>query len=325
MVVGAGTPPTLDHTTVGALPDLIEKGSLVVVNDTKVLRARILGTKEGSGGRAEIFLVKREPGSPSLWRAMARASKPLRTGARVVRGALAATIEGKADDGLYLVRLESLDGALDVDGALAAFADVPLPPYIKRAARPDDEARYQTVFARVPGAIAAPTAGLHLTTPLVRRLEARGCEVASCTLHVGLGTFEPVKTDDLDDHVMHAEYYEVTRTLKEAVARARSRGAPVVAVGTTVVRALESAADPEREGEVLAKAEETRLLLQPGARFRVVDRLFTNFHLPRSTLLALVSAFAGTERVLAAYRTAVAERYRFFSYGDAMLLGREDP
>jgi S-adenosylmethionine:tRNA ribosyltransferase-isomerase len=318
---------SLLHATVANLPDHVPDGSLVVVNDTRVVRARILGTKEATGGKAEIFLVRREPGaaqpSRERWRAMARASKPLKPGARVVRGPLAVTVDGKADDGLFLVTLESTDGAKDLEAALREAADVPLPPYIKRAARPDDEERYQTVFARVPGAIAAPTAGLHLTDALFRRLEAKGCEIASCTLHVGLGTFEPVKTEDLDDHVMHAEYFEVGRGLGAAVARARSRGAPVVAVGTTVVRALESAADPERPGQVRPCAEETRLLIQPGYRFRIVDRLLTNFHLPKSTLLALACAFAGTERVLAAYGTAVRERYRFFSYGDAMLLSRE--
>jgi S-adenosylmethionine:tRNA ribosyltransferase-isomerase len=234
-----------------------------------------------------------------------------------------AEVEGKAADGLYLVRLESRDARSDVDAALEVAGQVPLPPYIKREARPEDEQRYQTIFARTPGAVAAPTAGLHLSQALLHRLEGQGCEIASCTLHVGLGTFEPVKTADLDDHVMHAEYFEVSRSLVSAIARARERGAAVLAVGTTVVRALESAADPELEGHVRPCAEETRLHIQPGSfRFRVVDRLLTNFHLPRSTLLALVCAFAGTDRVLEAYRSAVAKRYRFFSYGDAMLLRR---
>jgi S-adenosylmethionine:tRNA ribosyltransferase-isomerase len=324
------------HAQIADLHEHVAPGSLIVVNDTKVIRARILGAKEGSGGKAEVFLVRREPepsdpgappetASPSQrWRAMARASKPLRAGARVISGPLVAEIEGKADDGLFVVRLSSRDGALGVDDALSVGAHVPLPPYIKREARPDDEARYQTVFAKAPGAVAAPTAGLHLTEALIRRLETRGCELASCTLHVGLGTFQPVTTADLDDHVMHAEYYEVPRTLASAIARARERGAPVVAIGTTVVRALESAADPEREGHVRPCAEETRILIQPGHRFRVVDRLLTNFHLPRSTLLALVCAFAGTDRMLETYRAAVKERYRFFSYGDAMLLTRSE-
>jgi S-adenosylmethionine:tRNA ribosyltransferase-isomerase len=317
----------LVHAQIRDLAEHIPNGSLIVVNDTKVIRARILGLKEGSGGKAEIFLVRKDPAPDAdarreRWRAMARASKPLRPGARILSGPLVAEVEGKADDGLFLVRLSSRDDAITVEEALETGARVPLPPYIKREVRPEDEQRYQTVFARAPGAVAAPTAGLHLTQPLLRKLEGHGCEIASCTLHVGLGTFQPVSVEDLDDHVMHAEYFEVPRTLSAAIARARERNAPVVAVGTTVVRALESAADPDRDGHVRPCAEETRILIQPGHRFRVVDRLLTNFHLPKSTLLALVSAFAGTERVLGAYKLAVKERYRFFSYGDAMLLSR---
>lgn len=316
---------SLVQAQVAQLADYVPPGSLVVVNDTKVIRARILGTKEGTGGKAEIFLVRRDvEGEGSRWRAMARASKPLRPGAVVVSGPLRAEVEGKANDGLFVVSLSSRDPAMTLDEALQVGARVPLPPYIKREATREDEERYQTVYARTPGAVAAPTAGLHLTQPLLHRLEARGCEIVPCTLHVGLGTFQPVAVDDLDDHVMHAEYFEVTRALAAAIGRARERKAPVLAVGTTVVRALESAADPEREGYVRPCAEETRILIQPGYRFRVVDRLLTNFHLPKSTLLALVCAFAGTDRVLDAYRRAVRERYRFYSYGDAMLLTRDD-
>lgn len=318
----------IEHARVADLASHLPRGSLVVVNDTKVIRARVLGAKAGSGGKAEVFLVRKDPPDGDApgerWRAMARASKPLRPGARVVSGPLVVDVEGKADDGLFSVRLSTSDARLSLDEALAASAHVPLPPYIRREARPEDDERYQTVFARAPGAIAAPTAGLHLTRALLQRLEGHGCEIASCTLHVGLGTFQPVTVEDLDDHVMHAEYFEVPRALASAVARARERGAPVVAIGTTVVRALESAADPARPGYVRPSAEETRLLIQPGHRFRVVDRLLTNFHLPRSTLLALVAAFAGTERVLAAYGVAARERYRFYSYGDAMLLTRAE-
>jgi S-adenosylmethionine:tRNA ribosyltransferase-isomerase len=200
---------------------------------------------------------------------------------------------------------------------------VPLPPYIERDDTPEDIDRYQTVYARHEGAVAAPTAGLHLTKATLERLVARGCEVASVTLHVGLGTFQPVKVDDLDRHSMHAERYAVTQSTADAIERARARGAPVVAIGTTTARALESAADPQRLGQVQATSGDTRLLIQPGYPWRVVDGLLTNFHLPRSTLLALVGAFAGLERVLEAYRLAIRERYRFFSYGDAMLLWRD--
>jgi len=314
LVVPNDGPP--EHATIAELDRNISPGSLVVVNDTKVIRARILGTKEGSGGKTEIFLVRKI--GDARWRAMGRASKPLRAGARIVKGPLVVTVEGKADDGLFEVSLAARAGT--VEEALEEAGQVPLPPYIKRDVTSEDEHRYQTVFARAEGAVAAPTAGLHLTQPLMHRLEEKGCEIATCTLHVGLGTFQPVTVDDLDDHPMHAEYFEVSRTLATAVAKARQRNAPVVAVGTTVVRALESAKDEERPGHVRPCAEETRILIQPGHRFAIVDRLLTNFHLPKSTLLALVCAFGGTEPVLDAYRLAVREGYRFFSYGDAMLL-----
>jgi S-adenosylmethionine:tRNA ribosyltransferase-isomerase len=306
------------HARIGDLASYVPRGALVVVNDTKVIRARILGTKEGSGGKAEVFLVKRI-GPGERWQAMTKASKPMRPGTRVVAGPLVVTIEGREpNDGLFLVSLEASAGTLDE--ALRAGARVPLPPYIKRETTEADEARYQTVFAKHEGAVAAPTAGLHVTEKLLEELRAKDVAVEACTLHVGLGTFQPVTTEDLDDHAMHAEYFEISTALATAVRAARARGAPVMAIGTTVVRALESAGS--EDGLVRECAEETRILIQPGYRFRVVDRLLTNFHLPKSTLLALVSAFAGTERVLHAYKQAVDARYRFFSYGDAMLLER---
>ena len=317
------------HRSIADLAEHIAPGTLVVVNDTKVLAARILGTKEGSGGKTEVFLVRKlgdsvldDGTAVQRWRTLARASKALRPGTRIVKDALVIEFEGKADDGLFEVRMSTRDGS-PVDEARRKAGQVPLPPYIKRELSADDEERYQTVFARAEGAVAAPTAGLHLTPALMKRLESRGCEIATCTLHVGLGTFQPVTAEDLDDHPMHSEYFEISRALASSIARARERGAPVLAIGTTVVRALESARDPEKPGHVRACAEDTRILIQPGYSFSVVDRLLTNFHLPKSTLLALVCAFAGTERVLDVYATAVKERYRFFSYGDAMLLDRE--
>jgi S-adenosylmethionine:tRNA ribosyltransferase-isomerase len=225
------------------------------------------------------------------------------------------------DDGLLEVALWTTGGE-PIDGALRDCGSVPLPPYIKRDAAPHDAERYQTVYARHDGAVAAPTAGLHLTDAILGQLAARGCDVASVTLHVGLGTFRPVTAEDLDSHPMHSERYVVPQSTANAVADARRRGGPVIAVGTTTARALESAADPHHAGHVVASSGETRLLVQPGYRWHVVDGLLTNFHLPRSTLLALVCALAGTDRVLDAYRLAVRERYRFFSYGDAMLLWR---
>lgn len=318
---GAG----LAHHHVSDLPALLPSGALLVVNDTRVVPARLLGKKVGTGGAVELLLVRPQtaagPAGEVTYLAMGRASKPLRPGAEVTfgDGALTARIEGREGD-LFLVALRARDG--DVAAALERTGHVPLPPYLRRADEPEDRERYQTVYARVPGAIAAPTAGLHLSHELLSRLAERGVARAAITLHVGLGTFQPVTAPDLDEHPMHAEPVVVTEETCQAVARARERGAPVIAVGTTCVRALESAADPERPGHVRPFSGETRLLIQPGFRFRVVDLLLTNFHLPRSTLLALVYAFAGTERVRRAYEAAISERYRFYSYGDAMLLRR---
>lgn len=331
-----------EHRRVAALPERLPPGTLVVVNDTRVIPARLLGRKRDTGGRVEVFLVRRTglrelelaPGevrAVEVWRALGKASKPLRFGADVDvprRGSesgppsLVVRLLGRADDdGLLEVGIWSPSDE-PLDAAIRACGHVPLPPYIKREDEVEDAERYQTVYARHDGAVAAPTAGLHLTNATLGRLAVRGCEVASVTLHVGLGTFQPVTVDDLDQHPMHAERYVISQSTAEAVAHARARGAPVLAVGTTTVRALESAADPERPGHVVASSGETRLLVQPGYAWRVVDALLTNFHLPRSTLLAMVCAFGGTERVLGAYELAVREQYRFFSYGDAMLLWR---
>jgi S-adenosylmethionine:tRNA ribosyltransferase-isomerase len=337
-----GGPSPAEHRRVHELPDLLPAGTLVVVNDTRVIPARLLGRKRDTGGRVEVLLVRRAgvrelevaPGevrAAEVWRALGKASKPLKFGADVEipqRGAetgppaIVVRLLGRADDdGLLEVALWSPAGE-PLDAAIRAYGHVPLPPYIKREDEAKDAERYQTVYARHDGAVAAPTAGLHLTNAILGRLAVRGCDVASVTLHVGLGTFQPVTVEDLDQHPMHAERFVVSQSTADAVARARARGAPVLAIGTTTVRALESAADPARPGHVLPSNRETRLLVQPGHAWSVVDGLLTNFHLPRSTLLAMVCAFGGTERVLDAYRLAVAERYRFFSYGDAMLMWR---
>jgi S-adenosylmethionine:tRNA ribosyltransferase-isomerase len=334
-----------EHRRVGELPEVLPAGALVVVNDTRVIPARLLGRKRDTGGRVEVLLVRRtgvrelevaagDVRPAEVWRALGKASKPLKFGADVEiprRGSEAAEnappglvvrLLGRSDeDGLLEVAVWSPAGE-PIDVAVRACGHVPLPPYIKRDDEADDVERYQTVYARHDGAVAAPTAGLHLTNALVGRLAVRGCEIASVTLHVGLGTFQPVTVDDLDQHPMHSERYVVTQSTADAIARARARGVPVVAIGTTTVRALESAADPSRPGQVLPQSGDTRLLIQPGYTFRVVDLLLTNFHLPRSTLLAMTCAFGGVANVLEAYRTAVRERYRFFSYGDAMLLRR---
>jgi S-adenosylmethionine:tRNA ribosyltransferase-isomerase len=331
----------LEHRTVADLPELVPPGALVVVNDTRVVPARLVGRKRDTGGRVEVFLLRlvgdREletrPGEmrpAQVWRALGKASKPLRFGVDIeIRpreadgpSRLSARLLGRSqEDGLLEIALWTPDGSA-VGEAIRASGHVPLPPYIKRNDSVDDTERYQTVYARHDGAVAAPTAGLHLTEALLERFAQRGCEVAAITLHVGLGTFQPVQVQDLDDHPMHSERYVVSQAAVDAIGRARERGAPVVAVGTTTARALESAADPEAPGRARVASAETRLLIQPGYGWRVVDGLVTNFHLPCSTLLALVCAFAGADRTLCAYRLAVSEAYRFFSYGDAMLLWR---
>jgi S-adenosylmethionine:tRNA ribosyltransferase-isomerase len=308
--------PNRDHTF-AELAELIEPGSLLVVNDTRVMPARLLGQKE-TGGRFELLLVRER--AVGEWLALVRTSKKVRLGTRAtVADTVAVTVEdGPDDEGLFVVRLSAIEGELDE--ALAAGGHMPLPPYLGRADEPMDRERYQTIFASQPGAVAAPTAGLHFTEGLLDALRAADVSLAQVTLHVGPGTFKPVSVDELDAHPMHGELYTVCDATAQAIASARERGAPVVAVGTTVVRALESCADPDVVGRVRAGSGETHLLIQPGYRFRVVDALITNFHLPKSTLLALVYAFAGLDEVRAAYREAIERRYRFYSYGDAMFL-----
>lgn len=299
--------------------DLVPEGSLVVLNDTRVQRARLLGARAGSGGRVEIFLLRRlEAAAPDdeTWSALGRANSPLRSGTVIEIGRLTAEVVGRDADAVLRVRLRAQRGT--VEEAVNAEGHVPLPPYMRR---PDDAAdgeRYQTVFARRQGSVAAPTAGLHLTERVFERLRARGVELGYLTLHVGLGTFRPVSAADLNEHLMHEEAFSIGPELADAVARARARGAQVAAVGTTVVRALESARDPGDPRLVTPTSGETRLLIQPGYEFGPVDALLTNFHMPKSTLLALVAAFAGRERLLAAYAHAVRAGYRFLSYGDAM-------
>jgi S-adenosylmethionine:tRNA ribosyltransferase-isomerase len=297
-----------------AFPDiarLIAPGEVLVLNDTRVIKARLHGRKD-TGGEVEV-LVERIVG-PHEALAQVRASKPPKPG-RAIEFAGGARAEVLGREGEFY-RLRFGDEALHV---LEAHGEVPLPPYIAHAGDRDDEARYQTVYARAPGAVAAPTAGLHFDETLLRMLGERGVAIASVTLHVGAGTFQPVRVEDLDQHVMHSEWYEIPQATVDAIMRAKREGRRVVAVGTTALRALESAA---AGGELRAGTAETRLFIVPGYRFRVVDRLLTNFHLPRSTLLMLVSAFAGVDPIRRAYAHAVAERYRFFSYGDAMLLER---
>ncbi len=296
-------------------PGLLEARDLLVFNNTRVIPARLLGHK-ASGGKVEVLLERLLPGRRVL--AHVRASKAPRAGTRLqlADGAVEAEVCGRREDLFELV----FDGEEPVLDVLDRHGHVPLPPYIQRADDQADRSDYQTLYARHPGAVAAPTAGLHFDTELLQKLDDTGVHTAFVTLHVGAGTFQPVRVDRLDDHVMHAEQVEVDASVCAAVNAARARGGRVVAVGTTVVRSLESAA---RGGELQPFSGETQLFITPGYRFRVVDALLTNFHLPQSTLLMLVCAFGGYEPVMAAYRHAIEQKYRFFSYGDAMFLQRD--
>ncbi len=302
-----------EHRTFSDVVDLVPPGAVVVLNETRVIPARLLGRRASTGGRAELLLVGPVPGcAHGDWEALVQTGGKPQPGEELLFGETGAvTLVELTAPGRWRVRFPAGAGALDV---AAAHGQLPLPPYIKRAPGPEDDATYQTVYARVPGAIAAPTAGLHFTPALLAALEARGVTVARLVLHVGLGTFCPVRVDDLAAHVMHAERYVVPPATRAAVEAARAEGRKVVAVGTTAVRALEAwAKTGQAEGE-------TDLFIRPGFRFQAVDAMVTNFHLPRSTLLALVAAFAGRERMLAAYAEAVARGYRFYSYGDAMFI-----
>jgi S-adenosylmethionine:tRNA ribosyltransferase-isomerase len=289
-------------------PSLLNPGDLLVFNDTRVIPARLFALKE-SGGKVEVMLERPLDGRHAL--VHARASKPVRPDMPLAtRGGTLRTIEKRGD--LWVIELP--EPALPF---FERYGQMPLPPYIRREPVASDTSRYQSVFAKRQGAVAAPTASLHFDTDLLAAIEARGVERAFITLHVGAGTFQPVRTDAVGAHVMHAEFVEVSAGTCERVAAARARGGRVIAVGTTVVRALESAAGG---GRLEPYVGDSSLFIVPGFRFRVVDAMLTNFHLPESTLLMLVSAFAGREAVLAAYRHAVAGQYRFFSYGDAMFV-----
>lgn len=291
------------------LPELLRAGDLLVFNDTRVIPARLLGQK-ASGGRVEV-LVERILDEQRV-AAHVRASKSPKAGSELVlEGQVTVEVVGRLGE-LFELRFPE-----PVLPTLKAVGRLPLPPYIERTPDAADSERYQTVYAKHEGAVAAPTAGLHFSDEMLAQLAAQGIESAYVTLHVGAGTFQPVRADELHEHVMHSEWLEVPSSTCEAIARTRARGGRVVAVGTTVVRSLESAA---KNGELVPFSGETAIFIYPGYPFRVVDALLTNFHLPESTLLMLVCAFAGHEEVMGAYRHAVAQGYRFFSYGDAMFL-----
>ncbi len=309
---GTGTAPV--DRIFRELPTLLRRGDLLVFNDTRVIKARLLGAK-ATGGAVEALVERVLPDCEVL--VHLRASKSPKPGSRVrFDDAFDAEVLGRAgpQDTLFRLRFPGDPFAL-----LERHGHVPLPPYIEHADTPDDERRYQTVFAARPGAVAAPTAALHFDSGVLAALEQRGIGSAGITLHVGAGTFQPVRSEDLTQHTMHSEWFEVPAATVQAIARTRAAGGRIVAVGTTTLRALESAA---QGGSLEPGSRETDIFITPGFEFRVVDVLVTNFHLPRSTLMMLVSAFAGFDHLRMLYRHAIDARYRFFSYGDAMLLAR---
>lgn len=309
---GADGQPRLDDRIFSELPTLLRAGDLLVFNDSRVIPARMHGHK-ASGGRVEL-LVERVLG-PHEAVVQLRASKPPRPGSTLLFGEASATVLGR-DGGFWTLRFDHPLGPL-----LEAIGKLPLPPYIEHEPDAADRLRYQTVYAREPGSVAAPTAGLHFDEALLAALADAGIGQAFVTLHVGAGTFAPVRSESLAEHRMHVERCQVDAAAADAIARTRAAGGRVVAVGTTALRTLESAAD--ETGAIMPGIRDTGIFITPGYRFRAVDRLLTNFHLPRSTLLMLVAAFAGLETIRAAYAHAIAQGYRFFSYGDAMLLDLE--
>lgn len=310
------------------LPSLLNPGDLLVMNDTRVLRARFFGQKD-TGGQVEV-LIERINGDGTglgrIARAQIRASKSPKPRTRL-RLADAFTVEVTGREGEFFLLALPADEPQDFWQLTEAHGLLPLPPYITHTPGSDDETRYQTVYAKNPGAVAAPTAGLHFDEKILAQLKANGIETATVTLHVGAGTFQPVRAENLDEHIMHHEWYHLPEATVKAIAACRVRGGKVIAVGTTSLRALESAArhqNIEPGGSLHADSRETDLFIRPGYTFKVVDRLITNFHLPKSTLLILVSAFAGYDTMRVAYQHAINQQYRFFSYGDAMLLTRTE-
>ena len=304
---------TVEHKVFSDVIDYLNKGDCLVINNTRVIPARLIGEKEGTGGKVEVLLLKRR--ANDVWETLVKPGKKLKPGARVIfgDGRLKAEILEIAEEGNRLVRFY-YEGIFEE--ILDSLGEMPLPPYITH--KLEDKEMYQTVYAKFDGSAAAPTAGLHFTKELLNKIEEKGIKIASITLHVGLGTFRPVKVDDVNNHHMHTEWYEVNAEAAEIINETKRNGGRVICVGTTSCRTIESVADDN--GYMKAKTGETDIFIYPGYKFKIMDGLITNFHLPESTLVMLVSAFAGKENVLAAYETAVKERYRFFSFGDAMIL-----
>lgn len=332
LVVRPNAKPEFEDRVVSDLPSFFRKDDLLVVNDTKVIPARLMGTRERNGVTVDIETTLLKRLSPERWQALAKPAKRLQSGDRIrfghesrvcLLGALDATVEDKGEAGEITLRFD-FHGAV-LDDAIEALGHIPLPPYIASKREDDDRDRvdYQTLFARHEGSVAAPTAGLHFTDALLTKLNEAGIGVQKVTLHVGAGTFLPVKAEAVASHKMHAEYGVVSLAAASAINNARASGGRVIAVGTTALRLLESAAD--ENGVIMPFVAETDIFITPGYRFRAVDALLTNFHLPRSTLFMLVSAFAGLDRMKRAYAHAIANSYRFYSYGDGSLLFPETP
>ena len=303
----------IEHKIFSDVIDYLNEGDCLVINNTRVIPARLIGEKEGTGGKVEVLLLKRR--ANDVWETLVKPGKKLRPGARVTfgDGRLKAEILEIAEEGNRLVRFY-YEGIFEE--ILDSLGEMPLPPYITH--KLEDKEMYQTVYAKYDGSAAAPTAGLHFTKELLSKIEEKGIKIASITLHVGLGTFRPVKVDDVNHHHMHTEWYEVNAEAADIINETKRNGGRVICVGTTSCRTIESVAD--ENGYMKAKTGETDIFIYPGYKFKVMDGLITNFHLPESTLVMLVSAFAGKENVLSAYETAVKEKYRFFSFGDAMIL-----
>ncbi|MFG6343010.1 MAG: tRNA preQ1(34) S-adenosylmethionine ribosyltransferase-isomerase QueA [Lachnospiraceae bacterium] len=302
-----------EHKVFTDIVDYLHKGDCLVLNNTKVIPARLMGTKAETGAAIEVLLLKRHEGD--VWETLVKPGKKAREGA-VIRfgdGLLTGKVIGVVDEGNRLIQFQ-YDGIFEE--VLDRLGEMPLPPYITH--KLTDKNRYQTVYAKYEGSAAAPTAGLHFTSELLERVQEKGVRIAYVTLHVGLGTFRPVKEDNLLNHHMHSEFYQVTQAAADIINSTKQSGGRVVCVGTTSCRTIESAAD--EQGKVIAGSDNTEIFIYPGYRFKVLDNLITNFHLPESTLIMLVSALAGRENVLNAYKTAVQERYRFFSFGDAMFV-----
>ena len=305
---------TISHKEFTDILDFFDKGDLLVFNDTKVIPARLFGRKE-TGGKIEILLIREI--KEDLWECMLKSSKGAKVGMNFSLGEGDDIIQAdvmEKKDGSVIVKLRSDIGVRET---INKIGRMPLPPYVKRDATKEDEARYQTIYALKDGAVAAPTAGLHFTPELMKALDEKGVETAMITLHVGPGTFQPVRVDDLENHKMHSEHFQINKSVAKKINEVKEKGGRVVAVGTTTVRTLESSND---KGKVLPNEGETDIFVRPGSRFNIVDCMITNFHLPKSTLFMLVSAFAGTANMKKVYEEAVLEKYRFFSYGDAMLI-----